>query len=116
MKSTPGPWKVYHEYNVTKGNRSIANCGGHTVNTENWQEVDEENKANARLIASAPALLALLTEPIQNYHTISLDFATDLECDADIIKEAGFKVRAAGLRAKAQAIRAALAAARGELG
>jgi hypothetical protein len=58
IKHTPGPWKVFHEYNVMKDNRSIANCGGHTVNTSNWQEVEEENKANARLIAAAPALLA----------------------------------------------------------
>ena len=57
MSHTPGPWKITHDYNIMKDNRGIANCGGYTVNTSNWQEIDEENKANANLIAAAPDLL-----------------------------------------------------------
>jgi len=60
FKYTPGPWSVMRNYNVVKGNRGIANCGGYTTNAANWEQVEEENKANTRLIARAPALDAAL--------------------------------------------------------
>lgn len=109
---TPGPWTIHHEYNVIKDNRSIANCGGHTVNTPNWPEVEEENKANARLIAAAPALLAVLTEGVGI--PVYEDFASDLETIANQLEWKGLPVYAEKIRAKAQAIRDAVSEARGE--
>lgn len=110
-KHTSGPWKVLHNYNVMKDNRSIANCGGYTVNTEDWQEVDEENKANAQLIAAAPVMLAALTEGLGIYPGYT--FADDLEAIAEILDDYHLAI-ASNLEAKAQAIRAAIAQARGE--
>lgn len=64
-----------------------------------------------RLIASAPALLAALTEGIGL--TLSGDFASDLEVIATVLGDE-FRVFAGRLEVKAQAIRGAIAAAKGE--
>ena len=56
---TPGPWKVKHLFNVMKGNRSIAACGGYTSNSPS-DPFDQENQANARLIAKAPEMYAFI--------------------------------------------------------
>jgi hypothetical protein len=56
MKYTPGPWHVapfnggLHVWNAA-GGVLVAHCGGLTL---------DEAKANARLIAAAPKLLAML--------------------------------------------------------
>lgn len=91
-KHTPGPWIVLHSYNVMKDNRSIANCGGYTVNTPNWQEVDEENKANAQLVAAAPALLAALEKIAAGNPAKPGEWITDIEM-ADIARAAIAQVR-----------------------
>jgi len=56
-KFTPGPWIIKHDFNVFKGNRSIAACGGYASNME---DVTPENIANARLIAKAPEMYEML--------------------------------------------------------
>lgn len=57
MSHTPGPWKVKSDYNVFGvGGRLVANSGGHSGSVRP-EEIHEENKANARLIAAAPELL-----------------------------------------------------------
>jgi len=58
-KHTPGPWKVKYGINVFGGKRSVANCGGYTSNTSPDNDL-AENEANARLIAAAPDMLAML--------------------------------------------------------
>ncbi len=60
MKHTPGPWKVKSDYNVfSGGGRLVANSGGHSGSVCP-EEIHEENKANAILIAAAPDLLEAL--------------------------------------------------------
>lgn len=60
MEHIKGPWKIKFEFNVEDTNgRTIASCGGYSDNCR-VQEVDAENKANARLIAAAPDLLEAL--------------------------------------------------------
>lgn len=64
MAHTPGPWTIRHGTNVfgkdihyRNSERVVANAGGHD-NNRFFEEVSEENKANAILIAAAPELLA----------------------------------------------------------
>jgi hypothetical protein len=60
-KHTPGPWSIKYGTNVF-GDRidtghpgCVATCGGHS---SNQVDCGPENRANARLIAAAPDLLA----------------------------------------------------------
>lgn len=61
-KHTPGPWEVRYEYNVFAGKRSVASAGGYASNGPDELAIVEENKANARLIAAAPAMYEALVE------------------------------------------------------
>ena len=57
---TPGPWTVFDEkwgIGVTTDCADIAHCGGFDTNRSR-----DEERANARLIAAAPDLLAALSE------------------------------------------------------
>lgn len=58
-KPTRGHYTFVHQFNVECDRRGIANCGGYSP-SHGQQEAFEENKANARLIAAAPVLLAAL--------------------------------------------------------
>lgn len=58
-KYTPGPWTIRYEYNVVGSGRVVANTGTFTTNTDIEDRIIEQNKANARLIAAAPELLAM---------------------------------------------------------
>lgn len=62
---TPGPWALHHRtaYTVVgpDGSRTVATCGGYQ-NNQDAAAVDAENRANARLIASAPKMLEALKE------------------------------------------------------
>ena len=60
-KPTPGPWTIKYAYNVMAGGRAVANAGIHSNNCDD-RRVEEENKANARLIAAAPELLEALED------------------------------------------------------
>lgn len=82
---------------------------GHLVAIIEFETVADGDKL-IRPIASAPALLAVLTEPINNHRP---DFASDIEEIARYLSDESGTL-AADLRAKAQAIRAAVAEARGE--
>lgn len=71
-KYTPGPWEIRHRLNVAKGNRGIANCGGYSDNN-NQEQAQDENEANAQLIAAAPDLLAACKLAIEYLTTIAHD-------------------------------------------
>jgi hypothetical protein len=74
MNYTPGPWKV-SEYPTRQGRCNITNSGGvgevpleiaeAYPMGEYW---DDETKANARLIASAPELLEALEQLVEHVH------------------------------------------------
>ena len=57
---TKGDWEVYDRWNVrvAGGGRLVANCGGYS---SNYEDVVEENEANAHLIAAAPDMYEALT-------------------------------------------------------
>lgn len=68
---TPGPWEVHHRHPdpLTRlGHAEITSAGGHGYLGEGYTVAiadmycmdDDAQKANARLIAAAPALLAAL--------------------------------------------------------
>jgi len=60
IESTPGPWEVYNEIHVRSVNginRYICTCSGNA-------------RSNARLIASAPALLAALESIVLSPHAV----------------------------------------------
>ena len=73
VKHTPGPWKVNaDEYGNVLGVRAANDA---TICQINWmirKRGGLQAEANARLIAAAPDLLAVLKE-----------FVKDSECDAD---------------------------------
>ena len=62
-KHTPGPWKFYDDSNDGKTNRIEIVAIGKTV-ARIYHSVPAEDLPNARLIAAAPDLLALLKELI----------------------------------------------------
>lgn len=62
-KHTQGPWEISHEFNVYGGKRLVATTGGHSNNTDDDGGY-AENKANARLVASAPDLLNALKKMV----------------------------------------------------
>lgn len=59
MAHTPGPWHIYAKYNVMAGRRSVASAGGYS-SSHNFDLVEAENVANARLIAASPIMLDAL--------------------------------------------------------
>lgn len=61
LKHTPGPWRVntHSGRSVMAGNNCIALCDTDAV-------PEEQERANARLIAHAPALLAEAIELLNN--------------------------------------------------
>ena len=69
QKHTPGPWKItrYAALHVeTEGHRGICSCGY----TNSTKDIDDENKANARLIAAAPDMLAALQDVAKSYQQL----------------------------------------------
>lgn len=88
-KFTPGPWEVDSRcatrvYRAEEANRGVAACGGYCTNQS---DVSEENEANARLIASAPTLLARLresTELIKTLWDATDDYYTSLHPGIEI--------------------------------
>lgn len=77
IKHTPGPWEVSRGFNIvaTDGRRSVATTGGYSDNMR-VHEVDAENRANARLIAEAPAMRAFIQEVIDTIKTGYLKVGT----------------------------------------
>ena len=68
-KHTPGPWSIDPRVStrvVAAADRGICSTAGYYRNTIDPVLLDAENGANARLIASAPALLEAL-ELTQEY-------------------------------------------------
>ncbi len=61
---TPGPWHIARHASTlieAESGRHVATSGGYSTNADNGEHHDE-NDANARLIAAAPDLLAMLEE------------------------------------------------------
>ena len=56
-KFTKGPWKVTPHLDVMKGHNYIAPI---SIMTKKYMTVNEETRANARLIAAAPEMYELL--------------------------------------------------------
>lgn len=100
---TPGTWKWV--FVSTAGRWFLLGNNGEGPIVKMVPDTPDGN-----LIQAAPALMAALTEPLQDTLTAGPDFATDLEHDATILELHGYNVRADALRVKAQAIRAAIAA------
>ena len=73
-KFTPGPWRLskFSETTVEAGDRGICSTGGYQQNFDT-ERVYSENRANARLIASAPDLL----EALRGARNDLLDLAGD---------------------------------------
>ena len=66
-KHTPGPWKLDERMGVCTyvtgghdGRRGICSTGGYSTNSVDPVVLNDENIANARLIAAAPDLLEAL--------------------------------------------------------
>jgi hypothetical protein len=59
MKHTPGPWEVFDESYIREGNPSKGTGRLSIASSTGYQEA---RIANARLIAAAPELLAVLKE------------------------------------------------------
>ena len=57
MTHTPGPWTIQYSTNDYEGNLIYANRAIAATITEETSETTPEDKANARLIAAAPAML-----------------------------------------------------------
>lgn len=70
MEHTAGPWKIKWKDNVvSESERLICNCAGHQCNIYSY-EIDEENEANARLIAAAPELLEACKDLMSHEYNI----------------------------------------------
>lgn len=86
-KHTPGPWRSYN----TRGNSGrilkqwIIGARYDRVAKIEESPCSERNRANARLIASAPELLKYLKEAIANFD--AMDTGNKLPEDGDPIKE-----------------------------
>lgn len=61
-KHTPGPWKVDAMGNVWSADTKVCEMSEHPVMASGCyrEKTDDEHRANARLIAAAPDLLAAL--------------------------------------------------------
>jgi len=62
--NTPGPWEVRQKDCVYAGHRLIADCEK-TAHANRPAPPNEEDMANARLIAAAPELLEVLEENLR---------------------------------------------------
>lgn len=94
-KHTPGPWFVKYETHIYAADGYETACADYAGNQhcemdDNGLEVDrgmEEAKANARLIAAAPELLALLAQALNfiEHREANLGkLTTDEEWDANV--------------------------------
>jgi hypothetical protein len=102
---TPGPWQVRGRTNVFPAggtSRIIANCAGYSTNGPDWEEVNEENEANARLIAAAPDLLAalrmvalLILDPPTDQHELNKIRRAAQDAEMDMATYASDAARAA---------------------
>jgi hypothetical protein len=72
-KHTKGPWEVdkIASMHVQSGRRGVCSTGGYSNNQECPIKIEEENQANAHLIAAAPDMLEALEEVlnIKDYDT-----------------------------------------------
>ena len=92
FKGTKGVWNINKHSSTTvecKG-RSIATTGGYSDNS-NMEQVDVENLANAKLIASAPELLEALQNANNVLKMASLIDKTNTCSEAQIICENAIK-------------------------
>ena len=62
MKHTPGPWTLFNDGKCVAGPESTAGAGHGVAMCSMRARSDEEARANARLIAAAPDLLAALKQ------------------------------------------------------
>jgi hypothetical protein len=89
---TPGPWEVRWGCNVfatrldTGHEGVVASCGGHSSNTVDCRP---ENTANARLIAAAPDLLAVLERYVEADSGPELEDSLHVDAVAAIAKARG---------------------------
>lgn len=103
---TPGPWRVaYDDHNgqavVSSEHTEIATCWHHCVGS-----IEKQMRANARLIAAAPELLAIAEEFLCTLDCLERN-GPDLTC-AD-----GEFVAASTIHDRAEMLRAAIAKAKG---
>jgi hypothetical protein len=63
-KHTPGQWEIDKraKTRVQVNDRTIADTGGYRTTSDNKAKAEEENKANAKLIAAAPEMLKIICE------------------------------------------------------
>lgn len=61
IKHTPGPWKVTDSFEISVDDGDVQPLVA-TVNADSTSVSAEQAKADARLIAAAPAMWAVLTE------------------------------------------------------
>ena len=86
MKHTPGPWEVDKETGEITANLSVL---GIIYGADDFpcceEDIDEEYKANARLIAAAPDLLEACNEIYNSWHYFQCPIcdADDEECKPD---------------------------------
>lgn len=79
IKHTPGPWNYIGNGDVVA--RSDKYCGGEKDIASVFLTVNDEDEANARLIAQAPTLLAELKNArafIQEHHDSFVESCTNL--------------------------------------
>jgi len=91
---TPGPWVVGS--NVTAGNK-LEGCSifaGKIKDQIGWMrfDLDEENHANARLIAAAPEMYEVLSEVLIEYEAEAKAEGWDLPTTGEMIREVLAKV------------------------
>jgi hypothetical protein len=87
---TPGPWTIKYETNVGAARSGcdwavVAATGAFSTNTDSGEH-DTENKANARLIAAAPELLAALEEILSGYTGLLAALGHDTPSRTDLIR------------------------------
>lgn len=100
---TAGPWAVAEEDDRTIIYLPASYLGNHIAIMSNGGVPEEQERANARLIAAAPTLLEAL-------------YPDELEAIADEIQCFEHSARAASLRAIAKWQRQAISAATGQAG
>jgi hypothetical protein len=84
---TKGEWTVEHEFNVFSDNRLVAACGGYA---DNWktEEVHNENKSNAHLIAAAPDMYEALKRFLDSSACTNGCDPDDMTCDTNFARRA----------------------------
>ncbi len=101
---TPGPWELRHERNGPRTDHVIRMGTAAAYFSRGIGQTDIEALANARLIASAPDLLAAL-EQADELHTFLIAYANEAlgARFTDRIRKVNARIESAVSRAKSQA-------------